>query len=364
MRTGWRPWLLGLVLGWGAAVQAAGPLDAPARAGAVKMLANWAERDFQVPADLTLDAALRTRLEALASQHRERLAALAAAWIDEELPRVDLVANPLQLGRHVLARYVNESVIWQLDSTGEAYDRLMLRDVADAGSCASRAGRQPFGVFAAALQKMAPAERELALAAQQQMLARWGQPRAIPERPSPSLIVQGQDAMARLRAGGGAATEPPVPPVLAYHLLAVPQRAMDAHARCALVRWTLSREAQGPADAASRMTLARYALLADAAVVLRQRGLPELDEEGFPRIASAFDVVGDVTAVGRARPTGSGLDEVRIENRQVSLPGVRGVRAVGFETVFDEATLQRAAKTPTRPGQGEWTELPFTWTLK
>ncbi|MFG6428831.1 hypothetical protein [Roseateles sp. LYH14W] len=365
MKKTWAHGLAALALGCGLVVPAAAAQDDPAPVEAAKgVVAGWVDDEFKLPADLKLDAPLREQLVALASAHRERVAALAAGWVAEELQHVNVAKEAWVLSRNLLARYMNESAIWQLDSTGDAHDELMLRAVRRAGTCQAVDGKRSFGALAAMLQGMSAADRELALAAQQQMLARWGQVRAIPVRPVPSLLEQGQAVMAKLRAPKPVEGEPAVPPVLAFNLLATPPKAMAPDLRCALVRWTLSREQFAKTAAATQMTLARYALLVDAVALFRPGMDAAADERGYSPVAARFAVDGDVTAVGRLRASGLGLDEARIDKRQVDVPGVRGVRAVAFETVFDEVTLDRVAKTKTPPGQGEWTEAPFTWKIK
>ena len=129
--------------------------------------------------------------------------------------------------------------------------------------------------------------------------------------------------------------------------------------------WELQRAAARKATPAEQMVLARYALVIDAGVAARQPSEPEINASGYPSVAAHFEVQGEVVVTGRARAEGPGLEAPRVTARRLTVPGIRGVRPVAFETMRDRASLDRAAKVvSTQRNLDKDAELSFRWILK
>jgi hypothetical protein len=351
----------------------AGPLHAAddaaqARQRAVNAVANWSASDFKLPAELPIDAGLRREMEALAAEHRARVAELAAAWAGEEAARLVAGTNPRAgLWMPVVARYFNELSLWQLDTVGEAHDRRMLSAMQDPGLC--RELNNPmtaFGQVALALQRMPPPDREAALSAQRVLLARWGRHGTPPDRPMPSLKERALSAARALRVLDRAPQEPPLPPLLAWSLRKTSTPALDREDElCVLTAWQLQRPATRAATPGEQALLARYAVV-DGWMSRAQSRNPGLSDTGYPNAAAQFGVEGEVVVRGRLRADGTGLDAPRIVARRITVPGIRDMRPVAFETWLDSATLERATKTaPTaKRAAGDEAELRFNWKLQ
>lgn len=333
---------------------------------AVNAVVNWTAADFKLPADLPIDAGLRREMEALAAEHRARVAKVAAAWAGEEATRRGAGA-PAVLWMPLVARYFNELALWQLATTGEEHDRRMLSVMKDPGLCRElNATMTPFGQVALALQRLSPTDREAALSAQRVLLARWGRHGTPPERPVPSLKERALSAARALRGFDRAPQEPPLPPLLAWSLRKASTPALDREDElCVLIAWELQRAATRAAPPGEQALLARYAVV-DAAMARAQARNPGLSDAGYPNAAAQFGVEGAVVTRGRLRADGTGLDAPRIVARRITVPGIRDMRPVAFETWLDSATLERAAKTaPTaKRAPGDEAELRFNWKLQ
>jgi hypothetical protein len=350
------------------AAQAAEPTDAM-RKELQGQFEAWARNDFRLPPELKLDEDLRQQALALGAEHRARVLRLFAGWAEEEAPLVENAKSPMgELLTRLYARHVNEMAAWQLDTTGEAFDALSLRSLQRGASCATLAGRTPapFVRMVAELQHMPAADRAEALAAQRVLLARWGQPHALPARPVPSLWELTDVAIGRLRLPVRPADEPPLPPVLARALLVSPRQALDDGSRCALAAWWLRREAARPgARPAELLLTARYALSLEVAAFPAPLTERPASASDYPALARRFGVEGSITVHGRVRTGAAGLEQPRVAERRITVPGIRGQRPVAFETLLDQASLARAAEVvATQAAPGQETDVSFNWSLQ
>jgi hypothetical protein len=336
-----------------------------AREQVIDNLNGWAERLFSLPAAMSLDADLRRDAEALLAEHRTRVRASAAAWVAEEQSLLGADASAGALSLPVMARLANELALWQLDSTGETHDALMLRALRSPVFCRARSTIAPVHTLLAALQSLPAPERAAALAAQRSLLQRWGQPREVPPRPDLHLPDHALAALQGLRALARPVHEPPLPPVLAWNQLSTPPRTLGPAHRCALLQWALQREDLRQAPAAEQLNLLRYGLLFVAADWLSERDAPAVNDAGYPTLAARFEVTGDIAVAGRVRSSGEGLEALRIVAREINVPGIRGVRPVAFDTALDAASLERAAAvTLDRATPGVARTLSFNWRLQ
>jgi hypothetical protein len=339
------------------------PLPEALRVPAQEDAARFARELFALPATLPLEPSLRQQLQALANEHIARLASQAPAWLEEEWAQLPSGGSVRDLGRALDNRLHNELALWQLDAT-DPWLALLPRMLTP-GTCSPEDGRAPFARVARWVQMLPAADREAALAAQRELLARWGQPRSgLPERVS--LQELADPVLRRLRQVERPADEPPLPPVLAWSALATPPPPPRLEWRCALAAWWLQREAARGVVSAATMAAVRHALAFEAAVGWRPPGESDIQSNGYPRAAARAWVEGRIVVAGRRREVGAGLEQPRIASRTLSVPGVRGSRPVAFETLLDAASLARAATVqvkPPPPGEEE-SKLEFVWRLE
>lgn len=335
---------------------------------AVNALSSRIAFDFGLPADLPIDDGLRSGLEALAAEHRARLAELLATWARDEAPRIESGPHAeTDLQMRLFARYFNELSLWQLDTTGDDEDGRLLTVMKDPGTCRELQGPAgALGGLAQLLQRMNPTQREAALSAQRVLLARWGRHDAAPARPDPSLQERALDAARRLRGLERAAEEPALPPVLAWALRKTPAPSLNGRQElCALIAWHLKRASARAAPQTEQALLVRFAFM-DEAMGRVQALSPGQRKDGYPDAAARFGVQGEVTAKGQVRADGAGLEAPRIAARRITVPGIRELRPVAFETWLDSASLARAALTPPSGKQAPGAEgqIRFDWKLQ
>lgn len=347
---------------------AAGPEPSdPAVAPVVRRMHAWAQRDFSLPKEVVLDADLRATAEQLAQEQIASVEALLGRWAAEEAASLSAAQRERELEMRIVARYINEMALWQLDTTGDVYDRLMLQALSRPGLCAAQLEQAPFAQAMVAIQQLPAAQRQAALDGQRQLLARWGQRRAsVPERPVPSLLERAEQAARSLSAVERPPSEPPLPPRLAWFMLDSPARPLDVGARCSLRQWWLQRDvAASPASVAALAAAIRYATLMEPLERLRLPTDAIDTATAYPPVALRFGVEGRVQVRGTVRAATVGLDQPLITSRQISVPGIRDVRPVAFETVLDAASLARAKTVqPTRGAPGQATALEFVWKVQ
>jgi hypothetical protein len=344
---------------------AADELGGTARQQALSNLTAWAEPAFTAPASLALDASLRREIDALVAELRARLPSVFSAWFDDELARSDPSKSSLALSMRLVARFVNVFARWQLDSAGEAHDRLTLRSLQDTGFCRAAKDLQPFAAWVVALQRLAPDERAKGLDALRTVMARWGQPRTPPERPAASLQERAMAAVQRLRGMDRPAAEPALSPMLAWNVLDDKDTPLGANANCLLVNWELQREPTRSETAREQAELVRYARLVDATTLHWPPSDNQRSKDDYPPTAARFGVEGEVQVRWPAHSGTAGANSPQIVSRVVTVPGIRNVRPVAFETLFDAASLERAAKLPPLDNtNGKPREVVLKWKLQ
>lgn len=328
-------------------VQAQGlvPNDGPAQTAAAVLHVSL-ERLLEVPADLPIDPPLREALEALAAEHLERMSPMFLQWTEDEAERMGPELVEARLQRRAAARYINELALSRLESPGPEYDAAILEAIRKPANCRGAEGRPYFARIAWLLQNVDPAKRSLVLDGERQLLARWGRSRSdVPPRPVPSQEERDVQFIAQLKEAAEAATVPMTPVLAAKALDDKPHRVSGGYA-CVLRQWGLERAlAEHGAKPSDALTAYRYATLPLASEWLSNNA--PLDTEAptpgdYPRFAAWYEVEGVVTIEGRLDAEGRFLG-ARIVARRISVPGLGRARAVAFETVFDQATLARAA---------------------
>lgn len=362
------------------AAAAAPGRDSGETAQMVKSLHESLARSFVLPNDLPLDPALRNAAVEIRTAHLARIDKLLPAWVDEER-RVQAGAG--QAGRSagvymaVWARLLNELALWQLEPGDPAYERATLEVLKTAPQACRSWGDPRFTDFAGRMlrvQAMPEATRAAALASERTLLSHWGQPRAaLAPLPDPLPQDAAAQAVRRMQAGGERA-KVALSPMLASSLLAQKKNIAELHpeTRCALQQWWFNASlAQGSTPEAA-LDAFRYATL----ITARERfaGMfEERSEEGpaappnvraFPKLAAKFGVSG-VTTLGVEVDAEGRPKHASVIARKIKVDGIRGVRPVAFEDVFDEGSVRYAMAAPkfTKPAGAGPVRFQMVWTL-
>jgi hypothetical protein len=354
----------------GSAALPAAPAADNRQAEMVQSLRRDAGRIFELDKKLALDPALRTAADQMSAEHLARLDKLLPAWVEEERK-----ASPSDLYYPVWARLLNEIALWQLDAGDEDYERATLAAIRTSPRVCEWEGDPRFSDFASRmlrLQAMPPAQRTAALATERRLLARWGQQRQA-VAPWPSPLPQ-DAAVALLKREQADKPRPALPPLLAWQLLGEQKAYAALHPaeRCAMLQWWLQDSLRHGAKPADALNAFRYGTLITASDRFAGSNWTEEPERKagaadryppYPKLASHFAVTGktlvevDLDATGKPR-------QARIASRQVDVPGIRGVRPVVFENVFDKAALDYAMRlTFDKPKAAGPTKFQLGWHL-
>jgi hypothetical protein len=309
----------------------------------------WLRLIFDVPANLAIDPTLREAGAAIASAHLERMKPVLRAWADEERRLAGTSVNPAVVQRQLSARMVNELSLWQLDQAGKAYDDAFLEAVLKPGVCRFVGADSFFAERLQLLQGTSPASRPALLAGEAELLRRWNAPRGvIGARMTPSAIERADRTIQQLKAGG-VRPELPLPPVLAAQLLGPDDsvRALGAVSRCALDQWWLQNSLRrDPSKRDEALPAYRYVRMRDASHWLSTPQSTSAEKAtaaavGYPDLARAYAVEGRITVEALVNAEGK-FQQGAVVERDISVPGIRGVRPVAFETLLDDASIERA----------------------
>lgn len=375
LRTG----LWGLMLCWGAqaAVAAAQAptieaLLAEQDVAMVKSVVAWSKAALELPDDLVLEPALRDAVDQMVRDHVQRLRTLVPAWIAEERAAQQQPAlRGEKLARPLYLRLMNEMAIATVESAGSAQDAAWLKAALAPAACKFL----PSGLFArriAMIQAAPEDSRAALLAAEKELLSRWGQPRpALAPRPASSELVAAEHAVTQLRNGLPAAALP-MAPFLAAQVFArghAPGKP-DRWEQCARSQWWLqSQLADDRADRAKALTVYRYSTMLDATDFIPAGYKPKPNAPAadpgkppYPRAANYFHVEGLVTI--RVHLDGQGkATQAEVVARQVQVPGVHSGRVVAFETLLDDAALDYARQRSYPTGKTGVAQFEMQWNL-
>jgi hypothetical protein len=311
-------------------------------------------RSFELPAGLPLDAELRASANAISAAHLERIGALLPAWMAEE--RNQPVASAKQQEQWYLlfatwARLLNELALWQLEPGDAAYEQTTAAVISSAPQSCKLHSDPRFSDYAARIariQALPAAQRPAMLAAERELLAHWGKPRPAPAA-WPEPLPQ-DAALAVLKAD--AKDRPALPPTLAMQLL-VDKKSYATFARedqCLLQQWWFKRNLQQGVPQEAALSAFRYGTLISAE--LRFTGMfepasangkpaPADGKPPYPPVATRFLAEGATIAQVKL-DAGGKVQQASVVDRKITVPGIRGVRPVAFETLFDAQTLKYA----------------------
>lgn len=328
------------------------PLKSLDQDAIASMLAS-ANFHFQIPAELQIDEELRSAATAIAEEHKSRLGQLIKVWIGEERLAEPSPLVPTLVHWRVSRRFYNEFALWRLDSLGAGHDKLWLRIAHQAKACrAPEIQVSPFARVVLAIQSLPKEDRSAALAAETALLRRWGTHRGeLAARPALSAQDWGLKASSQLALGGNRQL-PAMPPILASHLLDDQSREnfkqLNWGVRCALAQWRLRAEFPDvvnlePSNSKAQEALAifRYESMPELEELVFIPELPKTSRQDYPYPASGFGVEGVVRLNLEFDLQGS-LISVQVSQRQITVQGIRKDRPVLFETLLDQAALNKA----------------------
>lgn len=347
----------------------------------LRVLRTTLDQVFTLGPGLPLDPALRTEATALAAAHLARAGGLLESWLDEESRRLAAggkSVSPDRLVYAVLARTLNELALWQIEPGDADYERATLEALRSASphvchfAVDDRVADYTNRIMR--IQAMPAAGRSAALAGERALLSRWGQVRTtVPSWPDP---LPQDAAAALLRRGPVDASRPrlPLPPVLASALLGQGKVYADlkGEERCMLQQWWLQESLRQGVAPAAALNAFRYGTMIFPAE--RYAGVPQVSEPTvkfdpamqqppYPKIAARFGVSGKTTVRTEFDPAGKPV-HAAVERREIEVDGIRGVRPVAFENVFDDILLQFSlVRAYNRPKEGTPARVAYVWHL-
>jgi hypothetical protein len=339
----------------------------------------WA---FTLDERLALDPALRAAADKIGKEHVARIDKLLPAWVDEERLRQSGVDDPVLMHYVVSyalnARLLNELALWQLEPGDAHYEDATLTALRDGSGVCDASGDKRLTVFASRIlriQALPEAECEAMLASERLLLTHWGLPRA-GLAPWPDPLPQ-QAAYALLQRGPADVDHPrlPLPPILAYHVFGKGEdyTGLNPWERCVLQQWWLRESLRLGVAPAAALNGFRYGTMPaavghfddawdkpDAADVKDRAGPPP-----YPSIARHYNMSGFTTVSVQLDAEGKPL-QAAVTGREITVSGIRGVRPVAFENVFDAASVAYATQAGRRydkpPGGGPY-KFRMAWSL-
>ncbi|MYN19173.1 hypothetical protein GTP81_20685 [Rugamonas sp. FT107W] len=333
--------------------------DEAENAEIIKGLHSALLRSFALDKDLRLDPALRSAADEISAAHIARIDRLFPLWLAEERQAQATAAAAKASGDAPVffaarARMLNELALWQIDPGDADYERATLAVLQSSPRVCFVAGDYRHTDFAARIvriQAMPAGQRAAALATERRLLGRWGQARAdVPAWPDPLP----QDAGAQWRKRVALAGERPVlalSPVLAHAMVVEKKSFEELHPqlKCALQQWWLQVSLRQGATPAAALNAFRYGTLINAADRFgndADRAPPDGKPAAggvpaYPAIAARFYVTGTTTIRARLDAAGKPV-QASVAGRKIDVPGIRGVRPVAFENVFDAAAVKYA----------------------
>lgn len=317
---------------------------------------RWLRRELALPTAVHIDHDLRIALIALIEAHIERMRPVLRAWAAEEFGVVDSLPSLLKAWRRIDARFVNEFALWRLPSPGPEYDAIWLRALQRPAACRSVNDGRLVSTQVAFMQAVPPAERKRLLDGERWLLAQWGRERPdLPQRPSVAQSELVDQATSQIRAGLDLKW-PAMPPALAARVLRDSVGPLPPAEMCARDQWGLRLAlTQGGSRDAQALVQYRYAVMPTVGAMAPPppdwlRSVDDAGPSSYPRLATYYGVEGRTTLEVQFDTAGHFVS-ARVVDRAISVPGIRDSRPVAFETVFDEASLARAAAIA-YPGQG------------
>jgi hypothetical protein len=338
----------------------------------LKSLRNNLARSFVLAPELPLDPALRSAADEIADAHLARIDALLPAWLEEERKVQSAGGKQAAIWYvyfAVWARVLNELALWQIEPGDATYESAAQAALTATPQVCDLHGDNRFSDYAARIariQQVPVAQRAALLATERELLSRWGKPRAAPAAPWPVPLPQ-DAAVALLKGTPVQPARPALPPVLASQLLGE-TKLYDAMAReeqCLLQQWWFKHSLQQGVAPATALNAFRYGTMISADVRLAGMFNPQQGQaQGkppYPAVATRFQAEG--STIGQIKLGAGGKpQQTSVIERKIVVPGIREVRPVAFENLFDAATLKYGMES--KPAAGGPLKFQLVWTLE
>jgi len=336
---------------------------------------------FVLDKALVLDPTLRAAADKIGAEHVARIDKLFPVWLSEEASRQAVNKIPPTspwIFYAVLARLLNELSLWQLEPGDATYENATLAALRTSTRLCEISGDFRYTDFASRIlriQAMPVAQRDAALDGERRLLAHWGQPRAA-LAPWPDPLPQ-DAALALLARGPADAANPrlALSPELASVVFGQQQDYAHMHpvSRCMLQQWWLRQNLHRGMAPAAALSAFRYGTMLSAVdrlgTAYDKPGADDKPGPGvkppYPGIAMRFQVTGDTTA--RVQAGVDGKQKASMVERRIEVEGIRGVRPVAFENVFDKAMLAFAETNTGRyakPADSTPQQIKYLWRLE
>lgn len=339
----------------------------------VNRVVDWNQSSLKLPEEMTLDQSLRDSAAQLVRAQAERWRTLITAWISEERAAAKSPnVKSADLAQALYRRSINEMAIWSVESVGPAHDEAWLKAALAPTACSSRYPMY-FARRIAMIQAAPMDVRPDLMAAEMELLSRWGTPRpGLAARPAAVELLAADNAITRLREGLPVRAAP-VTPFLARKVFARDRKPgkPDRWEQCAKAQWWLqSQLADSNTGRTQALTIYRYSTMLDAndfvPVGFKPKSEPTLRAEGkpvYPRAASYFHVEGSTTLKVGTDGQGNALG-VEVIARQIRVPGVRDNRPLAFEALLDDAALEFARQRSYPVGKTGKLQFVMDWNIE
>ena len=308
--------------------------------GWLKQLSAFFKLDEKSPVDPELSAALAK----VAEEHLARMDGELYVWISQER-----AANPAltlrKLSGQVQARIQNELTFWRVESMNSEHEAIWLHLLQQPAACLlGQTYGSTFEMRARQLQMVPKAQREFMVAAERELLKRWGTPRKnLPDVPLRSVSDQVADIVGNLKLRGNMAGVPPLVPFLAARLLDGwgAEDPLGWDRRCAQAQWWLRQQPTG--SAAERKAAYTAFRLELAPSFYPATAFAPGKDDGYPQLASWFAINGVIKLSLKVDAQGQVLS-ASVLSRSIEVPGIRDNPPLAFITVFDKLAVSRALK--------------------
>ena len=311
---------------------------------------------FLMPEAVPLAPELREAGARMAAEHRQRISALLAQWLEEEWARRGEASPP---NERVEARAINELALWGRDSAGAADDQRLAWLMAAGQACVSGDSRFPWMQRLLRIQTLPQAQWTAALADEQTLLERWGSRRDIATEPAPTAAAL-RERLNTVDAAQAAAWPPKVRGWLRAGEAAGDPMVGSTDLRCRL--------SQAAGVSAGQLRMATALNAADVLQVdPRQLWRPGNSDDDYPFGAARYGVTGVVTVEAEVDDQGR-AQAPRVIGRDIHVRGIRDTPPWAFEQALDASSLALAQRltwrASTSPGGAARTgQRDFAWVL-
>ena len=271
-------------------------LRADVAAHGADLLVKWTQDAFRISDEMTVDADVHRRLDALTAGFAERQRPVFERWMRELADTPEGRRDPIRATYNAGTRYFVALANWRLRSGGAAHEALLRQAAAKPADCRLvDDATTPIDEVAALLQATPPAQRDAFMEGERQLLAQWDGATPVvdvgDEDPARDVARWVQD----IRRGGPPATLPMATRLAGLVFADPPQQAAHA-ARCSARQWWLAnRLKQAPAASEAIWQAWRLAFASDLMLMrARTASVMDLSSTEYPNNVRQMGIEGNV----------------------------------------------------------------------